>query len=79
MAASTFSSRFAVGGLGRGFFPLCARISLVVGVASKPGERGEQQQRLVHGLRYGMGYARTTGRGDGLGADGRILKDRQKI
>jgi len=34
-------------------------------------ELGERQKGSFHGVRYGMGYARTTGRRNGLGAGGR--------
>jgi hypothetical protein len=58
------SAGFAVGGLdGRFFFRFA---SSRFAVAS----RFEPPQRLRRGLRYARGYAKTTGRRDGLGAGG---------
>ena len=54
------SAGFAVGG--RCFLAL-RRARLKVGRAGKP-------QRLISSTTYSMGYARTTGRKDGLGAGG---------
>ena len=48
--------------------------ALVRGRASEPQQRSVATATEFHGLRYGMGYARTTGRKDGSGADGRALE-----
>jgi hypothetical protein len=55
---------FAVGGLG-------ARFSLFASSRLEVASRLGPRQRLCRGLSYAMGYARTTGRRDGFGADGR--------
>ena len=61
---------FAAGGLGARFY-LASPILSCPGGRLEVASRLEPQQRLRHGLRYAMGYARTTGRRDGLGAVGR--------
>ena len=59
-----------------GYFSRCAAGPCFSRSCLEEGERDERQQRLValairpHGLSYGMGYAWTTGRRDGLGASG---------
>src|ERR1700730_5998183 len=60
-------------GSGQGF-SLCARFFLS-GSSPLGASRRSRCDRLVHGQRYDMGYARTTGRRDGLGAAGRTPQD----
>ena len=63
----------------RDFFLGLCPIWLAVGSPRRGVRACEPQGRLVHGLRYGREYARTTGRGDGLGAGGRPSLPETKI
>ena len=60
--------RLVLGCRSAGLAEIASRFALVALMAI------ERQQRFRHSLRYGMGYARTTGRRYGLGAGGRNLR-----
>jgi hypothetical protein len=69
---------FAVGGLGGKVFSRFPNLILPRGRLEVASRLELRQQRLCRELRYATGYARTTGRRDGLGADGQTTKAVQK-
>ena len=77
--ASAFGARFAARRARSGIFP-AVRPDLISLGSPRSAASAVARQRSVavatrlHGLTYGMGYAWTTGRGDGLGASGQDLQ-----